>query len=202
MPSFSPGSFKLTRARLSDPRVAVRMVIGILLLANIAAAVIAFKPFGGSGDDMRRDQAALSRKLADLERRTAAGRQLVNKVETARREGDEFTTKYVMDMRTFSSTLGEELNRMAKEAGVKTLPSQRQLDPVEGSDTLYVASISGGYEGTYDSLKKFVQLLDRSPRFLIIENMSLATPLQQSGQLVTVSVKLDAFVRGGPGGEL
>jgi hypothetical protein len=178
------------------------MVIGVLLLANIAAVVIAFKPFGGSADEMRSEQAALRRKLGELERRTAAGRQLVNKVEAACREGDEFTTKYIMDMRTFSSTLGEELNRTAKEAGVKALPSQRQLEPVEGSDSLYVASISGGYEGSYASLKKFVQMLDRSPRFLIIENMSLATPLQQSGQVVTVSVKLDAFVRGGPEGAL
>ncbi len=199
MPSFSIGSFKLTRSSLGDPRVALRIVIGVLLVANIAAAVIAFKPFGGSADDMRRDQAALSRKLADLERRTAAGRQLVNKVEGARREGDDFTSKYIMDLRTFSSALGEELNRTAKDAGVKALPSQRQLEPVEGSDTLYVASISGGYEGSYDNLKKFVQLLDKSPRFLIIESMSLATPLQQSGQVVTVSMKLDAFVRSAPG---
>jgi len=35
-------------------------------------------------------------------------------------------------------------------------------------------SISAGYEGTYANLTKFVNLLDKSPRFLIIENMQTA----------------------------
>lgn len=183
---------------MSDPRVAMRVLIGVLLTANLIAAAIAFKPFGGSADDMRAEQSALSRRLAELEARTVAGKRLADKVEAARRQGDDFLLKYVMDRRTFASTLGEELNRAAKEAGIRALPAQTQLDLVEGSDTLYMASITGGYEGSYGALKKFVELIDKSPRFLIIENMSLASPIQQAGQVVTVSLKLDAFVRQSP----
>ena len=38
----------------------MRAVLGVLLLANLVAAVIAFKPFGGGADDLRRDRNALA----------------------------------------------------------------------------------------------------------------------------------------------
>ena len=41
----------------------MRAVIGALLVANLAMAVVAFKPFGGSADDLREDQATLSAQL-------------------------------------------------------------------------------------------------------------------------------------------
>ena len=71
------------------------------------------------------------------------------------------------------------------------------LEPVEGSAALSQMTISAGYEGTYANLTKFVNLLDKSPRFLIIESMT-ASP-QQTGPNLNVSFKLDTFVREGPG---
>jgi len=38
-------------AKIKQPRVAVRALIGVLVAANLAAAVMAFRPFGGSADD-------------------------------------------------------------------------------------------------------------------------------------------------------
>lgn len=185
---------------IKEPRVAMRAIIGTLLVANLAAAVIAFKPFGGSADDLRREQSALRRQLTDLEARVAAGKRLVDKVEAARREGDQFLAKYVTDRDTMASTIQEELNRTAKEAGVKMLPTSMQTDAIEGSDTLRMMTIAAGCEGTYANLTKFVNLLDKSPRFLIIENMQAAP--QQSGQSLTVGLKVDTFVKQAPGGEL
>ena len=51
----------------------------------------------------------------------------MEKVETARREGDQFLAKYVTDRRIVSSTIQEELNRTAKEAGIKALPATLDL---------------------------------------------------------------------------
>src|ERR1017187_9733479 len=156
--NFSLGKMKLTGVSIKDPRVAMRAIIGVLLAANLAAAVIAFKAFGGSAGDLGLGQAGLGRPLTQ-----------------------------------------EELNRMAKEAGARPLPSAIQLEPIEGSDTLRMATITAGYEGTYANLKKFVEMVDKSPRFLIIENMTVVSPQQQqAAQLVNVSLKLDTFVREAP----
>jgi Tfp pilus assembly protein PilO len=197
-------SFDLSRqlnlkgVQIKDPRVLVRAVLGALLLANLVAAVVAFKPFGGSAEDLMREEQSLRRQLQDLEARQARSKALVNKVQLARTEGEQFLSNYVTDLRTTSLLIEEELNRTAKEAGIKRREASLVIDPIEGSDTLSMLTITAGFEGTYANLTKFVNLLDKSARFLIIENM-VAAP-QQGGQSLNVSLRLDAFVKESPGG--
>lgn len=191
-----PRSFSAT-AR--DPRVAVRAILGVLLAIDLVAALLAFRPFGGSADDLRQRRAQLQTQLSQLQAHLAATQQMVKKVETGRKQGDDFLAKYVADRRTVSSTIFEELDRTAQEAGIKPKDRNVELNQIEGSDTLEMMSISAGYEGTAASLQKFVSLLDRSPRFLIIESLSVAP--QQGGQMLNVNLKLDTFVKEAPGAD-
>src|SRR5690242_9445796 len=189
-----PRNFK---AALRDPRVLVRALLAVLLAANLGAAVMAFKPFGGSADDLRRERGELQARLAQLQTHLAQTRKLASKVQSARVEGDNFLDRYVTDRRTMSSTIFEEMDRTAQQAGIKPRDRNVELSPIEGSDTLEMMSITAGYEGPYESLEKFVNLLDRSPRFLIIESL-VAAP-QQGGQMLNVTLKLDTFVKEPPG---
>src|SRR5579862_1584249 len=186
------------RAAIKEPRIVMRAIIGLLLTANLVAAVIAFKPFGGSADDLRREQMSLTRQLAQLQARVAARKRIVDKVDLARREGDDFLAKYFTGRRTTYSTVMSELEQMADQAGIKPRTSSNELNQIEGSDTLEWMSITAGYEGTYANLEKFVNLRDKSPRFLIIENMQAAP--QQNSPSLTVTLKLDTFVKETPGG--
>src|SRR5947209_12104666 len=195
-----PGGLPWKGLTIRDARVVMRAIIGALLLANLMAAVIALKPFGGSADELRQEEAALRRQLAALQARVSGGMRLVSKVETARKEGDQFLAKYVTERRVLTSTIQEELIRMAKEAGGSYLPITMNQEPIEGSDTLYMLTINAGYQGTYANLSKFVNLVDKSPLFLIIEAMQLAP--QQSGQNLNVSIELLTFYRDQPGASL
>jgi Tfp pilus assembly protein PilO len=181
--------------KLTDPRVMVRAVLGVLVLANIIAALMVFKPWGGSADDLARQQQELRQQLTGMQARLAKTKALVNKAQRARQEGDHFLTEYMTDRRTTYSTILSELDRVAHEAGVQPRPISTELEAVEGSDTLFQLTINAAYEGNYASFAKFVNLLDRSPKFLIIESMQ-AQPLQStSGDLLSVTIKLDTFVR-------
>jgi type IV pilus assembly protein PilO len=191
-------SFKLPgKVALKDPRVAMRAVIGTLLAANLVAAVLAFKPFGGSADDLRREQESLRAQLSSLQARLASSKRLVDKVQLARSEGDHFLAKYLMDRRFASEQILSELFETAKSAGIKMGSQQFDLQPIEGSDTMERLIMQGGYEGTYANLTKFVNLIDKSPRFLIIESMQANAPQQQGGQVINVTLKIDAFVKEG-----
>jgi len=185
-------------ARLKEPRMVLRALIGVLLVANLAMAVMAFKPFGGSADDLRKNEAALRDQLAATQARLAVGRRLAEKVETARTQGDQFLTKYVVERRTASSAVYEELTRMAGEAGIQPGQDSFQYDEIEGSDTLQMMTISAGFEGTYQQITKFVNLVDKSPRFFVIESMQTAAP-QQNAQKLTVQFKIKTFIRGAAG---
>jgi len=192
---------------VTDPRVAMRVLIGILLLGNLVAAVIAFKPFGGSADDLRQDQARLSSQLRRSQANLEASRQIVEKIEIARTQGDEFLAKYIMELRSAPEITVEEMTKAASDAGIRALPESFAYEAIEGSDTLQMMAITGGFEGNYAGLTKLVNLLDKSPRFLIIDTMNLNAPQQQNGpqsvtQNLNVTLKVITFVRDDSGAAL
>ena len=117
----------------------------------------------------------------------------MEKVQTARREGDQFLAKYFIDRRKETSTIQGELVDIAKAAGIVYQPTTWTQEIIEGSDSLGMVTINAGCQGTYAALSKFVNLVDRSPRFFIIESM-VAVP-QQTGQILNVTVKVDTFVQ-------
>jgi type IV pilus assembly protein PilO len=190
-------SFKLS-SQWREPRVLMRAIIGALLAANLAAAVIAFKPFGGGADDLQRQEISLQQQLSVMRKRIDANKLLVSKMQNARQDKDQFLAKYVTDERMGASTLLEEVERIATEAGVRQLPVTWNEQDVEGSDTFKMVTMTGGFEGGYASLAKFINLVDKSPRFLIIESLSTAAP-QQNGAALNVQLKIDTFVNGAEG---
>jgi len=200
--SFSNVSQRLmggSRLNLKDPRTVARAVLGALVLANLVAALMVFKPWGGSPEDLARDEANLRQQLATMQARLLHSKSLVSKAETARKEDNRFLAEYTTDRRTTFSTIFSELERVAHEAGIQPRPASYELEQVEGSDTLYQMTITAAYEGSYESLTKFVNLLDKSPRFLIIESLMAAPQQANATNLLSVSIKLDTFVREEPG---
>jgi hypothetical protein len=196
-----PRSFKLfSKFKLKDPRVAVRIVLGALVLANLVAALIVFRPWGGSAEDLARQQTQLRQQLAAAQKRLSQSKIVVEKVERARKEGDQFLAKYISERRSTMSVVKEELNHIAQDAGVTPKGDSINLDPVEGTDNLWQMTISEVYEAKYPNLAKLINMLDKSGRFLIISNM-VATP-KATGDLLTVTLRLDTFVRSEPGSEL
>jgi type II secretory pathway component PulM len=189
--SFSLGGLNL--AALKDPRVSVRAALGALLLCNVIAALILFKPWGGSADDLERRIDTMRAQLPQQQAALARTKTLVEKVQKARAEGDKFMSQYMLDERTaYSSVLGE-LDRDATQVGLKSREIQANVEPIDGSDTLGMMTISANYEGPYPNLTKFINALDRSKQFLIIESLQ-ASP-QPVGQAVNVNFKLNTFVR-------
>jgi len=194
-----PRNFNLAAIQWKDPRVLMRAILGALLAANLAMAVVAFKPFGGSADDLRRARNTLQQQLASLKTQVAKNKQLVQKVETARTASDKFLEQYVTDRHVVTSTMQSELVNIAESSGVIYQPVSWSAEPVDGSETLSKMTINAGCQGTYQALAKFLNLVDKSPRFLIIESLN-ATPLQ-TGDKLNVTIKLDTFIRQQPGDE-
>ena len=181
-------------AKLKQPQIAMRVLIGTLLAANLAMAVVAFKPFGGSADDLRRQADKAREALAAAKARVAIDQRLVARVENARKDGDAFFARYVVERGSASSAVYEELMHIVAESGVQPGQNSYQYDDIEGSDTLKMMSITAGFEGTYQQITKFVNLVDRSPRFLVIDSMQESAP-QQTAQKLTVQFKIKTFVR-------
>lgn len=177
-----------------DPRIAVRAVLGLLLLANLVAAAVVFRPWGGSPQELQRRLVQLRSEYQQRRQTVQRLQELLKTVQETQADADQFLTKYFLDRRAAYSTVLTELNALAGEAGVRAKEHSFTTEPIEGSETLGMMTITGHYEGTYADLVKFVNLIDRSQRFLTIESLQ-ATPQQSKGML-NVVLRLNIFVRG------
>jgi len=161
----------LAGVNFREPTVLVRGALGLLFFANLLAAVF---------------QAA--------RQRLDNSKKLIGNMELSRGEGDKFLAASMTSRKRTYSTIDTEMNKLAETAGMKvgdlnyTLP-----DRIEGTADLAVLSITANFEGNYAQLVKFVNLLDRSPRFLLIDTLQVAP--QPKGDILSTTVKLDTFIK-------
>lgn len=184
------------QAASRDPRFWVRAALGTLLALNLIAFWLVVSPPGGSVEQL---EAELVTKRAELVQRKSAlerARQNLARVEMSREQDRKFQEQFFTDRRVASSTFVAELSKAALESGLKPREHTFLFDPVEGSDTLSMMTITAAYEGTYADLLKAIHRLDRSPRFLILDSLT-ASPQQGTGML-NVTIKLNAFVKEAP----
>ncbi len=184
-----------------EPRVFVRGIVGLLILLNLVAAAFAFHLFGSSPAQLRDQLADMQASVAAQRLQLVNKRQIAIKISKAKGEGDQFLTLYMTPRRTTYSTIVSEIQKAAQSTDL-TLKENTiaPLEPLKGSDDLSMMTITAGFEGTYPNLLKFINLLDRSPRFVIIE--SLAASPQASGKGLSVVLKLNTFVRDDTGAEI
>lgn len=184
---------KLTPGLARDPRFIVRAILGLLLLANLIAAWAVFRPVGGSAEDLNTQLLSMRQQMVQRQAALKRLRLLASKMDHAREAGDSFLNGYFMARHTASSTILSELVKAAKDSGIKPKGDAFTFEPVDGSDTISMMTIAANYEGTYPDLLHFVNRLDRSQRFLILENLAAAPQL--NGGALNVSIKLNTFVR-------
>jgi type IV pilus assembly protein PilO len=184
-----------------EPRVLVRIGLGILLAANLVAASFAFNVFGSSPEALNQSLVAASARLQADQARLTRSRLLTSNIGKGKAEGDTFLATNFTNRRTTFSTILSEIRQTANAAGMKTQEGQiAPLEPIEGTDDLSMLTYSINYEGTFPQFVKFVNLLDRSPRFLIIESMQVAP--QPKGDVLNTNLKLRAFIKDDSGGAL
>src|SRR5579863_8612453 len=107
------------RVELRDRRVQVRLGLGVLLAANLVAAVFVFHPWGGSAEDLAQQMEAKQHSLAQQLQHLDRTRNVVEKVKQAKVEGDQFQADFILSRRKAYSTLLAEANKLAMESGLK-----------------------------------------------------------------------------------
>jgi type IV pilus assembly protein PilO len=179
--------------RKNSSRFILRVVVGVLLAANLIAAGILLFPPGGSAEDLERQMASLQGQASTKRALVEKTRANLKAVELGRNEGDRFLSTYFLPSRARSEMLLSELGDAAKDSKIKAKETSVSIEPIDGSDTLSMMSIVANYEGTYADLLHFVHEIDRSSSLMIIESLN-AAPLAGTN-LLSVSMKLDTFVR-------
>ena len=184
-----PRSFNV---RMPAP-AAWRVILWLLLVANLIGAALVMYPPGGSADDLERQRVNLQAQVKSRRAQLAQTQLHAAAVEKGKSEGNKFVGDYFLARRTAYSTLLSELVAAADEAKIKPKEHAYATEPIEGSDSLSMMTITANYEGTYANLMRFVHAIDQSPRMLVIEALNAAPQL--SNGTLAISMRIDAFVR-------
>ena len=124
-----------------DPWLAARAGLVLLLLGNLAAGWMVFRPIGGSLEELRQElkeqRSELRRRHATLERM----RILTSKVDKGRTEEDRFLQDYFLRPRTAYSTVLADLLEAANASHIQPKDHAYADEPVEGSDNLRMMTI-------------------------------------------------------------
>lgn len=179
--------------RYSSPQFILRAVIGVLVVANLVGVGLLLYPPGGSAEDLEKELASLQSQAATKRALVEKTRQHVAAVELGRSEGDHFLGNYFLPRRTAPAMMFSELARAAAGSKIVDKGASVSIEPIDGSDTLSMMSITANYEGKYPDLMHFVHEIDRSSTLAIIESLNAAP--QANTDVLSVAMRLDLFVR-------
>jgi Tfp pilus assembly protein PilO len=188
-------NFKLLGKWLGESglRRHIKIGLGALALFDLVFYLFAIGPLSESEREKRLLVDNLRRQASEQAGRVEKLAAIVSKVETARTQGDELMEEIMLPRRTAFSAIVSEIDQASRESKVELRERGFNVDAIEGSNTLSMMTVTAGLEGSYDNLVKFLNLLDKSSKFLIIESLGAAP--QQTGNLLSITIKLDAFVR-------
>lgn len=171
---------------LKRTRNRLYVVVAVLLALDVAAVALLMTPIAGRESVRQQDlrQAWLNLKA----RESAPWRGLDKKIPQAKREiaafyQDRFPSSY--------SAISTNLDKIAAESGVR-VSSERYAQKDAEVPSLGRVEIEADVSGDYVPLAKFINALERSQLFFIIDGLDLGG--EQTGG-VRLHIKIETYLR-------
>jgi hypothetical protein len=160
----------------------VSIALGLLLLADVALVAFLWNASRQGPDALRaeRNQLTLQAKLlrADL-RRGESIRASLPQVGT---DCDKFYRESFLDSKTGYSEIESDLGAIAQKADVKTPALSFQQKQIEGRGVTQI-SIKTSVDADYPSVIRFINGLERSKNFYLVDELHLASVTSGTIQL-------------------
>jgi Tfp pilus assembly protein PilO len=179
--------------RVAAERRAVLVVLGAILAVNLLAFVIAVRPLmlksAGAAD--RASAAAVMKSNA--ERELAQARELVSGTGDAQQELAAFYSNVLpADLTSARRMTYASLPALAEKTGVIYDRRTTDVDAPARDEHLAEMKIRMVLRGDYTNLRQFVYELERSPEFIIINDISLT---QTNESELTLLINLSTYFK-------
>lgn len=152
----------------------VLSALAVLLVLDAALLILGWRA-GQSSAQAKKDEA---RQLATqeqlLEKDVARAEAIRNHMSEVRHNCDRFYQEQFLPAASGYSSLETDLGEIAAHAGLKTTGVTFKQNPVEKRGVVEV-QINASVEGDYPSLIHFINGLERSKNFYLLNNLALAS---------------------------
>jgi Tfp pilus assembly protein PilO len=172
-------------------KTTIRWTLAVLLVADLVLLGLNLRP-GPSQQERRKEIEQLQRQrdllAADVRRAT----DIEKKLAGVQREGDEFFKRELRAASSGYSSVVADLGSLAKNAGLKTSDVTFRQQELASRGVTEV-QVSATVEGDYPSLVSFINGLERSPNFYVLDSLMLASS-SQAGSL-KLNLQLRTYFR-------
>ena len=108
------------------------------------------------------------------------------------KECERFLGEQLLPVTGAYSTLAEDLNRVSKESGLQAKGISYRQNDLRDRRVVEV-EVSASVEGNYQSLVKFINGLERSKQFYLLENLTLVE--SSGGAGIRLNLQLKTYFR-------
>ncbi|MGA2481830.1 MAG: type 4a pilus biogenesis protein PilO [Candidatus Acidiferrales bacterium] len=166
--------------------------LGVVLLLDVGLAVVSWK--------LATAPQTPSQALADLNTQVKLRRSDVDRASKIRKDMPEVRQdcdrfEHTLPQRTsgYSALLGN-LDKLAQKAGLQTEGLTFKQTNIEGRGMTEI-EVTATVNGDYPSVIRFINALQRSGDFYILDSLGLASGIQNSPGAVRLNLKLKTYFR-------
>jgi len=175
---------------LGNSRRKLKIAIGVMLAADVVAMAVLFSPLVGSADSRALQLNQLKLELQKKTREVAPLRGMDKKIVLAKGQINGF---YKDRFAAKDSDLVNDLGKLATQNGVRIQQAKYAKEEAESSGVIPVA-IEGSFSGDYLQLVRFINTLERSKLFFMVDSVELAG---EGAGPVKLEIKLHSYLRAG-----
>lgn len=171
---------------LKRARGQLKIAIGALVLIDAVAVAMLVTPLAGMREARQQELRQLWQQVKSRE--FAPWRGLDKKIPHAKQQIDQF---YAQRFPTEESAISAELGRVQSETGVRVTGVRYTVKdaPIEG---LQRVEIAANFSGDYLQLVRFINSLERSKLFFLVDGVDLGS--EQNG-VVALQIKVETYLR-------
>jgi type IV pilus assembly protein PilO len=175
---------------LRQTRKDIKISLAIMVAVDVIAVVVLFSPLVGSTESRSQVLSQLSNELRIKTHDVEPLKSLDKKVVTANQQILDF---YKKRFPAQDSQIIDEFGKLATANGVKIDQAKYPVKiKDEAIEQLYPVEMEASLEGSYVSLAKFINALERDDMFFIISSIELGG--QQQGP-VKLQMKLVTYLK-------
>jgi type IV pilus assembly protein PilO len=175
---------------LRQTRKNIKTALAVLLAVDVVAAAVLFSPLVGSTESRRQELIQLRTELHAKTLQVAPLKDLDKKVITANHQITDF---YKKRFPSEDSQIPTQFGKLAVANGV-TIEGAKYKVAEDETGGLRPVELDANLAGSYVSLAKFINALERDDMFFIISSITLAG--EQKGP-IKLQMKLETYLKAG-----
>jgi Tfp pilus assembly protein PilO len=175
---------------LRRTRKSIKIALGVLLAVDVATVVVLVSPLVGSTESRRTELNRLWSELQTKTRQVEPLNHLDQKVLTANKQiGDFYKKRFPSE----DSQIATQFGKLAADNGV-TIDQAKYKEGESEVEKLLPVEVDADLSGSYVSLAKFINALERDDTLFIIDSVTLGG--EQTGP-VKLQMKLETYLKAG-----